>query len=211
MSGSNRLRWSGLAALVGSVLTGIVNVVEFVTFGEMAGSGAITTSTWGLVHVLFLVGIALMLLGLVGLYARQAEQARALGLIAFLIAFAGTFLVGGLIWAEAFLAPAVAGAAPDVYDALEPSGSLGTGFFVSFILLYLGWLLFGLASLQAGVFSRVAALLLMVGTVLALIFGVVEIPAASIILDVVWLAGIAWLGFALWSEKPMMATAPAMS
>ncbi len=49
-----------------------------------------------------------LLPGLVGLYARQSEASGPLGLAAFLVAFAGTALVFGTWWTNAFVAPVLA-------------------------------------------------------------------------------------------------------
>jgi hypothetical protein len=55
--------------------------------------------------------------------------------------------------------------APEFLEEEEPPGLLGTGFFLSFGLAGVGWLLFGIASLRALVYSRWAAILLMIGAV----------------------------------------------
>ena len=108
MSSSNLIRWSGLAALVGSVLLVVLDVVEFVLVGDQPDSVAAATSAWVILQVSFIVAIVLISLGLVGLYARQAEQAGTLGLIAFLVAFIGTVMTSGAQWSTAFIAPALA-------------------------------------------------------------------------------------------------------
>jgi hypothetical protein len=67
------------------------------------------------------VGSALLLLGLIGLYARQSEATDVIGLISFLFALFGTVLaLAGNVWGN--------------------------------LLAYLGWALFGVASLQARVY-----------------------------------------------------------
>jgi hypothetical protein len=63
-------------------------------------------------NLLELFGLALMLLALVGLYARQAEAAGPLGLVGFLAAFLGTGLLMGASWTNTFTPPVVAREAP---------------------------------------------------------------------------------------------------
>jgi hypothetical protein len=162
MSSSNLIQWSGLAALVGGVLLVIGEVAEFGFIGGQPESVAAGTSAWIIVQALFLVVTGLISLGLVGLYVHQAEHAGSLGLIAFLVAFIGTVLVAGAEWAAIFIVPWLAGAAPELLDT-EPAAVVSIGFILSFGLLALGWLLCGLASLQARVLPRGAAILLMVG------------------------------------------------
>lgn len=194
MSSSNLIHWSGLAALVGGVLLAVFDVAEFVVVGGqpesvVAGSGALVV-----VRVAFLVSGALVLLGLVGLYAHQAEQAGALGWIAFLVAFSGTLMVFGLQWSATFIGPWLAGISPELLDA-EPSGMLAAGVMFSLLLLSLGWLLFGLASLRAGVLPRGAAMLMMVGAFLLIVILILELPGSGVLFG----AALAWLGYELWS------------
>jgi hypothetical protein len=194
MSSSNLIRWSGLAALVGGVLLVVVDVVEFVLIGGQPESVAAATSALIIVRVSFIVAIVLILMGLVGLYARQAEQAGILGLIAFLVAFIGTVMVAGLQWSAAFIGPWLAGVAPELLDT-EPSGMLAAGFILSFVLLALGWLLFGLASLQAKVLPRGAAVLLMVGAVLLFVILLLDFPGSTVVFG----AACVWSGYFVWT------------
>jgi len=203
MSSSNLIRWSGLAALVGSVLLVVLDVAEFVLIGGQPESVAAATSALTIVRVSYIMAIALITLGLVGLYARQAEQAGSLGLIAFLVAFIGTLMVAGAQWSAAFIGPWLAEVAPELLDS-EPSGVLIAGFMLSFALLALGWLLFGLASLRARVLPRGAAVLLMVGAALFFVILILELPASTLVLGV----ALAWMGYALWTGAGETAVQP---
>ena len=194
MSSSNLIRWSGLAALVGGVLVVVYDVLDAALFPGEQVSGAMATSSWFIVQILSLVGLVLITLGLVGLYARQVEQGETLGLVAFLVAFIGTVMVSGSVWSEAFIGPVVAEAAPELVGA-NPSGVVAAGIILAFGLFALGWLLFGLASLRAGVLPRGAALLLMVGAVLFFAVSSLEFPGSTIVMG----AALVWMGYALWS------------
>jgi hypothetical protein len=194
MSSSNLIRWSGLAALVGGVLVVVYDVLDAALFPGEQVSGAMATSSWFIVQILSLVGLVLITLGLVGLYARQVEQGETLGLVAFLVAFIGTVMVSGSVWSEAFIGPVVAEAAPELVGA-NPSGVVAAGIILAFGLFALGWLLFGLASLRARVLPRGAALLLMVGAVLFFVVSSLEFPGSTIVMG----AALVWMGYALWS------------
>lgn len=195
MSSSNLIRWGGLAALVGGVLLVVLNILELVLFGGQADSGAVASGAWVIVEVAYILTGVLVILGLMGLYACQARQAGTLGLIAFVGALAGTVMLAGADWSAAFLGPAVAESAPEIIDA-DPSGATLVGILVTMLLAALGWLLFGLASLQAGVLPRGAAVLLIIGAVLTFVLIFAELPLDVVVLG----AAVAWMGYALWSS-----------
>jgi hypothetical protein len=194
MVSSNLLRWSGLAALVGGVLFAVLSILEFFFFGGQADSAAVASSAWFIVELGYILAATLLILGLVGLYALQAEQGGKLGLIAFVAALTGMVMLAGADWSAAFFGPWLVVAAPDVLAA-EPAGSMAVGVILTYVLATLGWFLFGLASLRAGVLPRGAALLTMVGAVLALVLILLELPFEVVVLG----AAVAWMGFVLWA------------
>jgi hypothetical protein len=137
--------------------------------------------------VLFLAGKVLVLMGLVGLYLRQAHSAGRFGLVAFLIALAGTGLMIASDWSEVFIAPILSEAIPDIGSNVPTS--LMIGFILNFATEALGWLLFGIATFRARVLPRPAALLLIVGPFIPFIG-----PSWSFVF---WNAAIVWLGVAV--------------
>ena len=83
----------GLAAILGGLLIVVAAIVGlFVDFENVAVAA---TGSYILFAKLSLLGAILVLGALVGLYARQAEQAGSLGLLAFLVTFSGMALVVG--------------------------------------------------------------------------------------------------------------------
>ena len=94
MRSSDLIRWSGLAAILGASLLLISDLLGFTVLSgdliEIVTTGAYLAD--GGTRVL--AGI-LLLIGLVGLYARQSGASGTLGLVAFLVAFAGTALILG--------------------------------------------------------------------------------------------------------------------
>jgi hypothetical protein len=190
MSPSGLIRLGGLAAVLAGVLFIIYDLLSL-GFAPDDLSEAATTGSYAVYEGLHLIGGVLLLGGLVGLYAGQSPSAGTLGVAAFLVAFVGTALVVGAIWAMAFVAPSVAAVAPGLLDA-PPTGALGVGFTLSFVLGGLGWLLFGVATLRARVYPRAAAVLLVVGAALTFI----PVPLSAL----VWEAAVAWLGFSLLTQ-----------
>lgn len=196
MSTSNLNRWGGLAAIVGGVLLIILDFAEFILFGNLPISEAAATGSWIIVEGLYFVAVVLITLGLVGLYAFQFHQAGTLGLVAFVITFIGGMMTAGSTWSEVFFGSWLAGAAPELMDA-DPSGTLVAGIILSYLLFALGWFLFGLDSLRVGVFPRGSVILVMIGAVLFLVLGILDIPFISVVFGV----AITWMGYSLWSSS----------
>jgi hypothetical protein len=194
MSSSNLIRWSGLAALVGGVLFIVLDILDFLLYGNLPYSDAATAGSFTFVQSAFIIAVVLIGLGLVGMYAHQAEETGSFGLVAFVVAFIGVIMAAGSIWSEAFFGAWLAGAAPQLLEA-NPSGTLAAGITLSYFLFALGWLLFGLASLRARVLPRSASVLLIVGSILFIIISLLEFPFESVVLG----AALAWMGYAQWT------------
>ena len=190
MSSSGLARWGGLAAMVAGVLLLVAELLELLPafddypFSELALTGLFTFQV-----TLYLLGLILLSVGLVGLYAHQSDRAGLLGLVGFLIAFIGTVFFTGFFWANLFVAPALAVGAPEFLD----QGGRFPGFRLSLLIYAVGWLLFGLASLKARAYSRAPVIVLIVGAALDL-FGA---PLSGLVID----AAFVWLGFSLFSGR----------
>ena len=188
MSSSNLIRWSGLAAVVAGVLSLIADLLAMSQIGPF--THWVTTGTYAFESLLRMSVLVLLLpLGLVGLYARQSEAAGLLGLLGFVVAFAGTVLVAGFAWTGAFIAPALATSAPQFLNAPPPGRSL------SILIFVIGWLLFGIASLLARIYPPRAAILLIVGTVLLAPLAFFEVPLGGLVFN----AAVVWLGLVLFT------------
>ena len=71
---------------------------------------------------------------------------------------------------------------------------------LSFLSVVIGWLLFGVTTLRARVYPRLAAVLLIVEAVVSL----APIPLSGIVLSV----AVAWLGFVLFTVRGMLGEQP---
>jgi hypothetical protein len=140
-----------------------------------------------LMAILFLAGKVLVLIGLVGLYLRQVNSAGRFGVVAFVVALAGTGLMIASDWSEVFVAPILSEAVPDISTNVPTS--IMVGFILNFATETLGWLLFGIATFRARVLPRPAALLLIAGPFIPFIG-----PSWSYVF---WNAAIVWLGAAV--------------
>jgi hypothetical protein len=149
------------------------------------------------VAALLLVSAALLLLSLPAMYAVQADAAGGIG------------LVGHILLTTGLLLPVLVAASP----LLHPSGNGPIGehpiVFGLGIALTLGLLLTGIATFQADVFPRQAAVVL-IGAMAGffLVFFVAEFlpPSAgqigTAVFGVLLGLGFAWIGVALWLRSP---------
>jgi len=166
-----------MAAVVAGGMSIAVDLVVLAIFGLGQSFGEALISSGLLFQSVAapLTG-ALLLLGLVGLYARQSEATGVAGLVSFLVAFVGTVLAQGSVLAS--------------------------------LLADLGWALFGVASLRARVYPRVASVLLIVGAVGTAVASALPrgepgsvLMYAVIGADIILNAAIAWLGFDLFAKR----------
>ncbi len=194
MSSTDLVRWSGLAALVGSVLIIATDLLNAVLFQGEHGAEIMTASSWFIIQILTLVGLLIITMGLPGLYAQQAKQTGTLGFISFIVTFSGMLMAFGLLWSEPFLGSYMAEIAPDVLEA-EASGVLLIGVVSTLVLFAAGWFLFGLAALRAEAWPRGATILLMVGALLFFVLQFLELPFWSVTLGL----ALAWIGYTVWS------------
>ena len=91
--------------------------------------------------------------------SQKGGKSRAGG---FLAMFLGTILVAAGLWFEAFAVPHLKAVAARLVKT-TPTGVLIAGGAASFASFGAGWLLFGIASFEAQIFPRRAAVVLIVG------------------------------------------------
>ena len=165
----------------------------------------------------------LFLVGWTGLYARQVKEAGWLGLAGFLLLSLSWALQMAFIFATAFILPLLATTAPKFVDGVlrSASGTVSSVNLGALPALYtlvgigyiLGGLLFGIATLRVGILPRWAAGLLAVASALPIAF-VLSPVAALIPPQIQHLAAmpvgvaVAWLGYALLSERREQASEP---
>jgi hypothetical protein len=171
LSASEIMRWGALSAVVGGALLMIAVLWSLIV--EVGGpetfSEAALTPSYAISTGMSLLAAALILFGLVGLNLRQSETAGVLGRVGFLVAFLGTALVVGTVWTEFFVAPSLAVGAPEFLDAEEIPGLLDVGFISTYTLLSLGWALFGVAALRAGIYPRWVPIVLIIAALIGLV------------------------------------------
>ncbi len=164
--GLSRFVRAGAWAAIASGLAMAVSLLMdwLVVPHEQLGPEAFLTGSYLVSSGLRLFSIALLPWALIGIYSRQSRSAGTVGLWAFVVVFLGATLTVGNVWAEVFVWPTLAQAAPDMMSGsvTDMSSYLVAGLNVSFPLFGLGLILFGIATIRAGVYPRWAALLLIV-------------------------------------------------
>jgi hypothetical protein len=181
------VRLGGVSAVLSALLGMLSLVLYLIVVGGDRLSEVATSATFFLPSGAQLFAMLLLAFGLVALYVRQAESFGALGLAGFFLALIGTTLAAGALWSQVFVVPRLAEAAPEVAD--RGTGSVLAGFLLSFLILGVGWVVFGVATLRTRVFPRWAVILLIVGAVLAIL----PFPSRALVLEV----AAACLGFTL--------------
>lgn len=200
MPASSLLRWSGLSFVLGGLLTSVP-----VLFHPPDDASSMATTTWTVVHILIGLGIALVLLGLVGSYVRQYQETGSLGLAGFVLAFLGlVFFSGALLFAEAYVLPQLASnpATASLIDPMGPlfAGPLGITFLVIGAGFTLGMFMYGLATWMAGVFPRWSGLFLIAGAPLVSFTPPLPLLAAQIGAVLLGIGSI-WIGYSLWTYR----------
>jgi hypothetical protein len=148
---------------------------------------------------------ALLLIGCVGLYLRQAERAGYFGVFAFTLALVGTALALGVEWREVFDVHDFARRAPDALNALDAEKGLtlsNIGAIIAISTFMVGWILLAVATLRTRAANRIAAWMV--------IAGFLSTPLLRPVLPGLWGAavgnailgsGLAWLGYDIFSSN----------
>jgi hypothetical protein len=119
----------------------------------------------------------LVLLGLPGLYAAQRGRMGRLGLVGFLTAFAGTYLIA-VTGNFGFLAPVLAKQSPAVLDSVNQYMPVVIINGLAAILFMIGYVLFGVAMIRTAALPRWSGVLVAVGAPAHLLgFGIAALAA----------------------------------
>jgi hypothetical protein len=209
---ANLIRWAGLSALLAGICYVLVGI-----FHPANALESVTTTRWAVVHVIACAVCFFGLLGLAGIYARQAVRAGWLGLVGFVMLSLWLVLIMGFSFVEAFVLPHLAIVTPSFVEGWLGMfndhaskinlGVLPTLWTLAGPLYILGGLLFGIATFSARILPRGAAVLLAIGTALAPVARLLPLESQPKIAIPTGLA-LAWLGYALWSERPTQASQP---
>jgi hypothetical protein len=154
---------------------------------------------------LVLTAHVVLVFALVALYAAQASEKTALlGSLGMVLSVVGTTLVSGVVLVE------IAEASGGKVDAVLGAGLPGALALLGGLAFLIGLILFGAATMRAGVFPRWAGMLLIVGDV---VFGASSFAGSAatifeIIGALITCAALVWLGLSLLSGSGASARQP---
>ena len=176
------VRWGALAALLSGAMWIAGGLLHLAYPQDPPGA---------LGHFLNYLGSAIfsaaylgVLGGLVGLHARQAGSYGRLGTAGFFLAFVGAAL--------AFVGQATSAIFPENGALGWLFGDPGFGFLLGILLMSLGLVLLGVATLRARVLPRWCG----VGLIALVVFSALAAFGGFLVVGLIWLA----LGYALWSQ-----------
>ena len=209
ITASSLTHGAGLSAIVAGIMYAMVGLLH--TFvSHYGGLASVTNPLWVVTHSLT-IGVSFFgLLGIAGIYARQVEKAGWFGLAGFLLLSLWLVLLPGFTFFETLILPLLAVDAPKFAEGFlgiftgsagaTSFGTLTTVWTLMGAIYILGALLFGIATVRAGILSRWAAGLFGVGALFSPAFALIP-PALGSLAAVPVGLGLAWLGYSLWSER----------
>ena len=99
-------------------------------------------------QVFYLLGFIALMVFLFATSRWLEEKGGKFGVFATLAALVGTMALGGDLWFETFAVPWIADEVPGAFDT-DPTVVLALGAISSYLLMAIGWALFGIASFRA--------------------------------------------------------------
>lgn len=194
---------SNLVRLGGGLASAVAGLL--LLFGHVSDLGGDPEYGTVLGGSLVLTAHVVLVFALVALYAAQAERSGLLGSLGMILSVVGTTLVSGVVLVE------IAGASGAEVNAVLEAGLPGALALVGGLAFLIGLILFGLATMRAGVLPRWAGLLLIVGDV---VFGWGSFAGAAattfeVVGAAITCAALVWLGLVLLSGSAALAGQPA--
>jgi len=210
MSSSTSYRLSGIALIVGSVLSVIYYVSQAFINGNDLTQLAGPLSVYG--SLIGFIGSLLVLLGLPGMYVRQAQRAGILGLLGFLFVSYIIVLQGVIVpFTSVTIVPTLVNH-PATRSLLNDQSafSFGPFFLVSTVAQTVGILLLAIATLRAKVFPRWIGWLFIATLVLGVVSFLPFVPNfLGNLAPVLGSVAIAGVGYALLSPERLEHMQPA--
>ena len=173
------LRQTGLLAMAAGVSTFLAPILH---------PDDPQNAAWVPVHLLSFATLIVVLLVLVGIFVRQLPRSGRLGLTGFLAAFVGTSMMLMEGREHLFSHDFGQGTPVGLWQLITTS-----------LVFSVGYILLGVAVYRAGVLPRGAGALLAVGGPIVAFSPPIGILAVLIVGHTLFGAGLAWLGYALWS------------
>jgi hypothetical protein len=206
ITASSLIRWAGLSAMVAGIIFAGIQPIH-----PPDVLASVNTSAFIIITSLKTIMCLFGLFGIAGLYARHVEETGWLGLAGYLLLTIFYAVQMCYAFAEPLILPLLTTVAPTFVESVMgmssgAGGPMNLGAFATVyslvsVLYLLGLLLFGIAIFRARILSRWAAGLLAFSGPLAIIM-VALLPHQFERLAAMPMGfALAWLGYALWSER----------
>jgi hypothetical protein len=165
MTASLITRLAGPAAIAaGALMVGAQLVLS--TFDMTEHIATSTNPLFQVTQVFYLLGFFALMVFLFATSRWFEEKGGKFGVFATLAALVGTMALGGDMWFETFAIPWIADEVPGAFDT-DPTVVLALGAISSYLLMAIGWALYGIASYRARIFPRALSVALVIGGLLA--------------------------------------------
>jgi hypothetical protein len=188
------MRLLGLGAVIGGVL---FLIYEIGLAAAPSGFSA-APALWATLYLVGLVAAFFQLLGIIGIYALQANKAAEPGLGVFVLTILGSVAFMAFAWGGAMIYPAIFVYAPDFLSTPSEVWQFANSFVISHFLYAVGVLLFGMMTWWADLVPRRAAGLIVLGGLLGVSeLWLPDLWGAGIVIGV----GFAWIGGWMWRSK----------
>jgi hypothetical protein len=206
MSKDSMIRWSGVCLILAGVCIALGTIIHPSKETPQIILAQETRLIIG--HWLLTFYCGFLMLGLPGVYGSRSKQLGRLGLVGFLLVFFGT-LFYAVSSDYGFNAPVLARLAPQTLDAINayPSVVFMDGLFV--VLLFSGFILFGIAIQRSQIFPPWSGVLIATGWTLFMICA----PLALLVFEPLWIVavlgtvmlglGLGWVGYVLLFGKEL--------
>ncbi len=183
------VRWSGYASIIGALLFLAAVILHPLRDGlDIQHSG----DAYGAIHNLGVYGLILQLLGLFGLYIREAEALGKKGVWSFIVVFFGQVLYICLLVVDGLRNPLLAKYAPNIVHTMRDSDpNIAVIVLPALLLFFTGYLLFGTSLLRSKSLPRLGSWLISIGGPLYIIGGIniFILGPASATISIIEIAG----------------------
>ena len=171
MSSRTLYRLSVGALISSSLLILICSIVGAILYpGHNTTPQQYMSLSWLLVTLMILISSLLFVIGLPGMYLRQAGRAGALGLIGFILLFFGILLQGAAFSSvQVTVLPWLGQVAPKLLEGNNLPAGVFLLLVVSGLMQMIGSILLGIATMRAHVFPRWAGIFLLASGIIFLL------------------------------------------
>jgi hypothetical protein len=146
------LSFGYLALVAGGLLISAGSLLSLTLAGDPF-SVQVATGTFAMSAAMRLVGAMGVIIGLTAVYVRESDAAGRLGLGAYVLVIATMVVQASWMWADLFVSGALAASAPGVLDGTVADPRLDAGFLLAWFM-NATFIVLGIATLRARVFSR---------------------------------------------------------